>query len=352
MTAKGILRLAVLVVIAFALGFWAWREEDATPPHEPGHVTEGRIGVMGTRFDVEVDAADDEIGRAACAAAWDRIEELERAMSTWIEDSNLSRVNREAADHPVEVDPDTFEVLVRAREVWGLSGGAFDPTVGPLIELWRPLSELPAPPTDAEIAAALALVGYEKVALDEDARTVRFAKPGMRLDVGGIAKGYAADQAARAALAAGATAVRINAGGDLTAVGAPRWSPEGFEVEIRDPEGGPEAILAGSEFLLLDRAAATSGNYERFTRIGAERFSHIVDPRTGRPVPNAIAQVTVIADDGTAADAFATALTVLGREAGKRLAESLPGIEALYVCRGEAGRWERDGTSGFPGAGR
>lgn len=352
MTARAVLRFAVLAVIAFALGFWAWREGDAPPPREPGHVVEGRIGVMGTRFDVEVDAPDDETGAAACRAAWDRIDGLEQAMSTWIEDSNLSRVNREAADRPVPVDEDTFAVLVRARELWRETGGAFDPTVGPLIALWRPLSELPAPPTDEEIAAALARVGYEDVELDPKNRTVRFARPGMRLDVGGIAKGYAADMAARAALGAGATAARINAGGDLTAVGSPRFSPGGFEVEIRDPAGGPEAILGGSAFLLLDRAAATSGNYERFTRIGDERFSHIVDPRTGRPVPDAVAQVTVIAKDGTTADALATALTVLGRVAGKALAERLPDVEALYVSRGADGRYERDGTSGFPGGGK
>jgi thiamine biosynthesis lipoprotein len=303
---------------------------------------------MGTRFVVEVFAKDHDTVCAAEEAAWRRIWTLEQCLSTWIPESEMSGVNRRAAEEPVPVGAPVVRVLMAADQAWVESGGAFDPTVGPLIALWKPLATLEKPPSDEEIEAARALVGYQAVHLERG--TVVFEKPGMSLDVGGIAKGFAADEACRAALEAGAIACRVNAGGDMVARGEHPADPEGFEVEIRDPKGRSSESLSDSGFRVAEGAVATSGNYERYTEIDGKRYSHIVDPRTGRPVPDAVVQVTVIALDGARADALATAFTVLGVEAGLALAERLDGVEALFLVRDGDG-FRRVRTSGFPGGG-
>jgi thiamine biosynthesis lipoprotein len=360
------LRLFVLAVAIVGLTLFLTRE-DLGPDREEGErkepystgtvwaeaqgdvfqVVDTRLAVMGTRFGVEVAAPDEGTGREACRVAYRRIAELEKAMSTWISDSLLSRVNREAAGRPVEVDAATFEVLRRAREYHRVSGGTFDPSIGPLLRVWVPLARLEAEPTDEEIAVARALVGFDRVSLDPETRTVRFAEEGMAIDVGAIAKGYAADEAARVAREAGALACRVTAGGDMVASGAPAWSSDGFEVEIRDPAGGESDFLAGRAFHAKDCGVATSGNYERYTEVGGKRYSHILDPRTGRPVPDAVVQVTVIARDGTEADALATALTVLGPVEGLQLVEGRPGVEALFIVR-EGEGFEEIASAGFP----
>jgi len=363
MSRTAALRLGLLALIAGSIAFFYFRErpaeDDGAEPYPVYSVTATRSGsafrvvdrrepVMGTRFLVEVAAPDEATGRAACRAAYRKIRALESSMSTWIETSALSKLNREAGGDPIRVDPDTLSVLRRARDFWSLSGGAFDPTIGPLLAVWKPLATLEALPTAEAVDSARALVGYDGVEIDATAGTVRLARKGMSIDVGGIAKGYAADMAAREALRAGATACRVNAGGDLVALGAPPWNPEGFPVDVRDPDGGDADSLPGRSFHLIDRGVATSGNYARYTTVVGKRYSHILDPRTGRPVDDAVLQVTVIGTSGTEADALATALAVLGVEEGLRLAEGLPEVEALYLFR-EDGEIRDAKTSGFPG---
>jgi thiamine biosynthesis lipoprotein len=351
-----------LLLVAAALTVYAFRTgrrtETAAEPYPAGtvraetieggaRVVDSRTGVMGTRFSVEAIAPDEATGREACRAAFRRIADLEAAMSTWRPDSVLSRVNREAADHPVEVDPDTFAVLTVAREICLASDRTFDPSVGPLLRVWKPLATLSTLPSDAEVAAARALVGYDGVLLDPKGLTVRFDRAGMSLDVGGIAKGYAADAAMAAALAVGATACRVNAGGDMVAGGRDHV----FEVEVRDPAGGEADALPGRGFTIETGGVATSGNYERYTEIAGKRYSHILDPRTGRPVTDAVAQVTVVAPSGILADAYATALVVLGPVEGKALAERTAGTEALFLVP-EGGGYRQVATDGFPGEDR
>lgn len=355
-----VIALAVIGLVAKAITDW---NRPVPEPWESAYTSGGwqyeegkhgsrlvaiREGVMGTRFVVEVFAKDHDTVYAAEEAAWRRIWALEQRLSTWIPESVMSRVNRRAAVEPVPVGEPTVRVLMAADEAWVESGGAFDPTVGPLIKLWKPLATLDKPPSDEEIEAARALVGCQAVRLEN--ATVAFEKPGMSLDVGGIAKGYAADEACRAALTAGAVACRVNAGGDMVARGKHPENPRGFEVEIRDPKGRSSESLSGSGFHIREGAVATSGNYERYTEIDGKRYSHIVDPRTGRPVPDAVVQVTVIALDGARADALATAFTVLGVETGLALAERLDGVEALFLVRDGDG-FRRVRTTGFPGGG-
>ncbi len=362
-------RVIVILVLCAALGFALLGDGGAPPPeappgfgYPPGRITVEPAGrdvrlihvreaVMGTEYAVEVYAPDEETARLADAAAWHVVARLEQTLSTWIPSSPLSRLNREAARRPFPVDPATFDLLRLARRMHRVSGGAFDPTVGPLLRLWKPLARLPEPPAPAAVERARDLVGFAGVLLDPETRTVRFRKPGMSLDLGGIAKGYAGDLAARAAEAAGARACRVNAGGDVVVSGPPPSDPRGFEVEIRDPRGSRLDALPGRAFRLARGAVATSGNYERYTEVAGRRYSHILDPRTGWPVESPVVQVTVIAQTGAEADALATALAVLGERDGLRLAERLPGVEALFLVR-EDGGLRPAATSGFPGSGR
>jgi len=346
---KTILRVFVLLLIAFGLArFFLAGDSTSGRPWEKKYgprscrsdirpdgtrVVESYEGVMGTLFVVEYEAPDAETADRAGRALWQRVWDLEQTLSTWIPASLLSRVNRDAARGPVRVDRDTMRVLRTAESVWKRSDGAFDPTVGPLLAVWKPLATLSQMPHDDAIARARDLVGFGKVVLLAEPPSVQFTEEGVSLDVGGVAKGYAAEAAARAAIEAGATACRVNAGGDVFAAGAPRDSPAGFPVMIRDPDAAPDRTLPGLEFPLLDRAVATSGNYERYTEIAGKRYSHILDPRTGRPVSDAVVQVTVIAGEGAQADALATALTVLGVERGLDLVRGLRHVEALFLYR-------------------
>ncbi len=311
-------------------------------------VVDLRPEVMGTLFGIEAWAATEAVARRACAAAYERIAGLEALHSAWRGDSFLSRLNREAGRGEVALDPDTAFLLRESRKYWTLSEGAFDPSIAPLQRLWKPQRAIPAIPTEEEIAAILPLVGFDKVLLSPAGDRVRFAREGVAIDLGAIAKGYAADEAARAARTAGAIACRVNAGGNMMFVGAPPDAPEGFPVEIRDPRRGATDVLPGRSFRLRDRGIATSGNYERYTEAGGRRFSHILDPRTGWPITDAVVQVTVIAPDGTSADALSTSLAVLGPVKGLALAESLPDVEAFFVLPDGA----MAATTGFPGGGR
>jgi thiamine biosynthesis lipoprotein len=357
---KAILRVLFLLLIALGLakviltgdsgrpweGKYVPRSARVTEWEDGVRVVRAYEGVMGTVFVAELEAPDRATAERAERALWRRIWDLERKLSTWIPTSQLSRVNRDAAGEPVRVDADVMSVLETAGSTWSASNGAFDPTVGPLLRVWKPLAVLKELPAPEEVAAAKALVGFGQVRLLTKERAVSFLRPGITLDVGGIGKGYAAEQAVRAALDAGAVACRVNAGGDMFAGGAPRGSPKGHPVTIRDPDGPPDATLPGISFPVLNAGVATSGNYERYTEIAGKRYSHILDPRTGRPVPDAVVQVTVVSNDGAEADALATALTVLGVDRGLALLRGYKYAYALFITR-EDGKLVLHPSPGF-----
>lgn len=367
MNGRSLLSLFLLLGISFSLAWYLIRRErgslDTAETHESSgmviekrgacwRAVDTRSGVMGSRFSIEVAAPDADIARSACAAGYARIQEIESRLSTWRPDSTLSRLNEAAHLRPFLVDDDTISVLIHAEEWFTMTGGAFDPTVGPIIELWRQSVAKADLPDEAVIDAALNCVGMKHVTLDAVAPAVSFKRPGVALDLGGIAKGYAAKAAVGAALDAGASACRVNAGGDHVAFGRPPWQPLGFPVTIRDPRGGPTDTLDGLSFFLdFEQSVATSGNYERFTEVDGRRYSHIIDPATGWPVENPVVQVTVVAVDGAEADALATAFTVLGVTKGMELARELPAVEALFIVARD-GVLERIATDGFPGAHR
>ncbi|MFH1143638.1 MAG: FAD:protein FMN transferase [Candidatus Eisenbacteria bacterium] len=336
---------------------------DAGAPHLAKYVASR--DVMSTIATITAIAPDPATASAAMDAAFAALDSVEAHMSAFREESDLGRVNRDAARGPVQVSPETFAVLSEALRFSRLTGGAFDVTVGPLLELWRTCAREDRWPTAEQLDAVRSRVGSERVILDADRRTVAFPVAGMRIDLGAIAKGYAVDRAVAALRAQKIAAGIVEVGGDLVCFGAIPGNLIGEEAEREiesmrtsravvagDPEPWPLGIQSpfGEELLAKVRVreggVATSGHYRRFTTIAGQRISHIVDPRTGWPVGNP-ASVTVIATDGLTSDALATGITVLGLEAGLALADSLPGVEA-FIIAGQADAPVMKATAGFP----
>ncbi len=295
---------------------------------------------MGTRFRLVLWAPSAADAEAGAEAAFVRLRELDRALSDYDPASELSRLSAASAagpTAPVPLGADLARVLAAAQRWSERTGGAFDVTVGPYVRLWRRAARQGELPSAARLAQAARAVGWTKLALDEDARTARLLAAGMRLDLGGIAKGYALDEMLAVLRARGIERALVDGGGDV-AVGAPPPGALGWRVATAPgADGASEAVLA-----LAHAAVATSGDRFRFVELGGARYSHVVDPRTGLGVTGGGA-ASVVAADGTSADALASALCVLDAEAGLALVETLPGVEALVLDRSGA----RRASSGF-----
>lgn len=268
--------------------------------------------VMGMPARIVFFAADEQSANTAANEAFNRLRELDEALSDWKSDSELMRLSAQAGGPPVKVGGDLFAVLKASARFHDLSDGAFDPTVGPIVRLWRTARERHEMPDVDALVEALDRVGWSHVQLDETKRTVSLARPNMQLDLGGIGKGYAGDAVAALLREKGIESFLLDLGGDLI-LGDPPPDELGWKVRLETT----------GELLTLSRMAiATSGDTEQFVEIDGKRFSHLVNPRTGLGLTHRL-QVTVLAPDGTSADALASAVSVLGRERGAALLDSL-----------------------------
>ena len=309
-------------------------------------VDSGHRPVMGTFARVVSVAADSRTAKKAIEAAFEQLHSVELLMSTYRDDSETGKINHSAAKEPVRVSKSTFEVLQKALEFSKLSDGAFDITVGALSDLWRSAAEANSVPSDAELDEARSVVGYEKLILDGNDMSVRFAVDGMKLDAGGIAKGYAIDRAVEAMQRCGAIGGMVDVGGDIRCFGAPPRGKKRWLIGVQDPSETETVINTGRYLLVLkltDAAVATSGHYRRFTLIKGKKYSHIIDTETGSG-SDGLASVTIISKNATEADALATAVSVMGREKGLALIETIPQTEAILIS--SAPNFERIQTSG------
>jgi thiamine biosynthesis lipoprotein len=273
-----------------------------------------------------------KVSKVAALAAWQlalsEFTRLESLMTTWRPDSEVSRINAQAGKAPVAVSPETYAVIEQSIEMAKMSEGTFDITFETLHGLWRFDEDLdPNPPKDSELKAKLKMMGYRHVKLDPKARTVFLDRPGVKIGLGGIAKGYAVDQAVTLLEKAGLTSFFVQAGGDLYARGK---KPDGAEwsAGIRDPRGGVDKYFA--LLPLLDHSFSTAGDYERSYFVGERRYHHIIDPRTGYPA-TASRSVTIWAKSALLADAVDDAVFILGPEKGLALVEKLDGVGAVIV---------------------
>jgi thiamine biosynthesis lipoprotein len=282
---------------------------------------------MGTQFKIICYARDERSASSACQAAFARVAQLNSLLSDYDPQSELNRLcDTGGTGRWVVVSPELWRVLQHAQQLSERSEGAFDITVGPLVRLWKRALRTRQLPDAQRLAEAQAAVGYRHVQLDARHRAVRLGQRQMQLDLGGIAKGYAADEALRVLQRHGITAALVDAGGDLVAGDAPPGS-EGWRIGIAPlHEGGPPSRV----LLLARRAAATSGDAWQHVVIDGRRYSHIVDPRTGLGLTDH-SSVTVTAADGMTADALATAVSVLGPQRGLQLVDQTCGAAALVV---------------------
>jgi thiamine biosynthesis lipoprotein len=283
----------------------------------------GEEAIMGTRIWVELWADDQQDGAAAVSAVMDEMHHINHLMSPFRPDSELSRVNELAAQMPVAVGAELFRVIERSLEFSRLTDGVFDVTFSSVGHLYDYRNGVH--PTDEQIKVALQGVNYRQVALDHAAQTVRFERPGMRIDLGGIAKGYAVEKSVAMLRRRGIRHAIVTAGGDSRVLGDHRGRP--WMVGIRDPRDRQREVAM---LPLTDTAISTSGDYERYFEHDGVRHHHILDPKTGKS-PGEIHSVTIIGPDGMTTEGISTSVFVMGVRRGIALVNALPGIAAVIV---------------------
>lgn len=300
-----------------------------TEPADDLHRYEFKHPAMGTLYSITLFANSEDSARDAAAAAFKRIDALEDVMSDYQADSELMQLCDQPPGKPVPVSADLFDVMLRAQQIAKQSHGAFDVTVGPYVRLWRFARKRKVLASAEEMKQASAAVGYKNLRLRAKSRTVTLLVPNMRLDLGGIAKGYAADQALAVLRSQGLDRALVAASGDI-ALGNPPPGQSGWKIAISGLDGSTNA--QPGRLVLSNCGISTSGDTEQSIEIAGVRYSHILDPRTGLGLTNRI-QATVVAPNTTRSDALATTVCVLGRKKGAALAESLPGTSTFILVK-------------------
>ncbi len=328
---------ACLLCVFLLLSSLAWSQPEVF------HLREQR---MGAAFIYSVVAQDSVTAHQINSLADAEVLRIEQLISSWIPGSQTTWINQAAGKEPVHVDQAMYQLISRCLRISTLTGGAFDPTYAGMLPLWRFDGTMQQLPDSQLVAATARLVDYRKILLNPADQTVFLADSGMKIGFGGIGKGYAADRAKTIMQDLGALSGVVNAGGDLVCWGT---GPDGtpWQISIADPVH-PDRIIA--TIPVKDMAVVTSGNYERYADIDGQRYSHILDPRTGWPLQG-LKSVTVFAPIGEFADGLATALFVLREEQGMNLVEDLQGVECLMITEdlrilSSSGLRMNPGTSG------
>jgi FAD:protein FMN transferase len=287
---------------------------------------------MGTLFRIKLYAPDEASAQRAFAAAFERIDQLDKLLSDYRPESELSRITEEAVGHPVRVSEDLFRVAYASQQLSNATGGAFDLTIGPLTHLWRQARQDQTLPQPEAVRSARARCDYRRFHVDSAKQTIEFDSPQMLLDAGGIAKGYAADEALTVLSNLGLHSALVAASGDLAFGDAPPGQA-GWKIGV---DSFDRADSPFTRVLLLSNAAvSTSGSSEQHLNSGGKTYSHIIDPKTGMGLQSDLT-VTVISRRGITADAAATAISVLGCEKGLAYAAGQPDM-AVFILSKSAG---------------
>lgn len=270
----------------------------------------------------------DKGSTAAYRELFARLREIDQRMSVHIEGSDVDRINQNAGIAPVTVHQDVMDVLLKAREYVAHTDGAFDPTIGPLVELWGIGTDSAQLPDPAYIQGLLPLVDWQMVQLDADRNTVFMQKPGMMLDLGAIAKGYAADELAVIIKRRNIPRAIIDLGGNILAYGSKEGN-KAWRIGIQNPTNQRGEYMAVLD--VRNKTVVTSGVYERFFVENGQRYHHILSVQDGYPVENGILSVSIVADASTDADALSTGVFAMGYEKGRQLVEALSGVDAVWI---------------------
>jgi thiamine biosynthesis lipoprotein len=300
-----------------------------------GDTTRAYRYLMGTSVEVEAFGGDSETRRAGIEEAFAAIVEIDRLMSNYREDSELTAINRLAAHEAVRISDPMLAVLQAAARVSRASGGAFDVTVGPLVRLWGFHDKQPHVPSAAELTAVRPLVDYRKLLIDPAAHTVRFAARGIEIDLGGIAKGFAVEVAANVLRRRGLGGF-IDAGGNQYLLGTPPGKRQ-WSVGVKNPDA-LDRLLGVIE--TAEGSVSTSADYANFLSANGRTYGHLLDPHTLQPSTAALS-VTILSRDATLADAMSKAAFVLGPEAGLAVIDAMPGVAGVIAFR------RRDGSIGL-----
>ncbi len=308
--------IAGAAAILFLLGLWYVKKDTVT-------VSDSRL-TLGTVVEITLIGKDREALDDALAAAFARITQIEKVTDRFTADSEISAINRRKGELTIPVSADMLRMLAISRKVSDITGGAFDVTVAPLVDVWGfdVGGRLPKP---EEIERERARVDYHRVVIDEDSSTITLADSSVRLDLGGIAQGYAAGEVEKIIRDRGISGGVVNISGDIIVIGDKMGKP--WRIGVQDPR---DTNKLAAVINAKDIAIVTSGDYERCFFVDGVRYHHILDPKTGYPA-HGCASVTVVTRDVTLADALSTAIFVLGPDAGVKLAETLPGVEVLVV---------------------
>ncbi len=290
-----------------------------------GNRTQTRF-IMDTQVDLVFYGLTARQAGAIAEEVFTEMQRLENILSKYIPGSDVNRINAAAGQTPVKVQPETITIMQKALEIAGLSGGSFDPSVASLLELWGWDAGDPVVPTRQDLDAILPLVDYRRIEIDVERSTIFLPLPAMKIDLGGIAKGFIVDRGQALAKELSCPASYINAGGDIK-INGKKPNGENWKIAIQDPCDPREwaAIIS-----LQEGGIATSGDYQRFFEEDGVTYHHILDPHEGTPA-SGVRSVTVVAPDALTADALATAVFVLGREEGLQLLENLAGIEGAII---------------------
>ena len=280
---------------------------------------------MGTRFEITL-VSTQEVANQYLNAAQGEIERIERLISSWDANSQTAEINRQSGIKPVKVAKELYELIARSIEISKITQGAFDISYAALDPVWFFDGRMKAVPSESERLKSVQNIGFKDLVLNAKEQTVYLPKKGMKIGFGAIGKGFAADATKKLMKSLGVSSGIINASGDLTSWGK---KPDGtdWQVGISNPEN-PAKVF--SWFPVRDAAVATSGNYEKYVTLEGKQYSHIMDPRTGMPV-SGIKSVTVFAPNAELADAFATAVFIMGIDTGIDTISQLPGMSCIIV---------------------
>lgn len=274
--------------------------------------------LMGTIVEIKV-IVDEDLTRPEAErrieTALEEVRRVENIFSVFDEDSEVAKINRLKKGEALKISMEALGLIDKAIGLCNTTNGAFDITVKPLVDIWAEAKKTGKVPSAEARQAAMEKTGFRDIILDKAAGTIGFAKDGMAIDLGGIAKGYAADRAVTVLKENGIRNAIVNCGGDMYCLGK-RSKREQWKVGIRHPRDKENIAL---ELRLEDKAVDTSGDYEKYFMIDGKRYSHIIDPRSGYPISGNVVSASVVADDSVTADAFATAVCVLGRDELKSL---------------------------------
>jgi len=284
------------------------------------------LKLMGSRFDITVVANDSTQANKHIDTAVAEILRIEKLISSWDADSQTSEINRNAGIKPVKVDAELFNLIERAIGISKLTDGAFDISYASMDNIWKFDGSMTTMPSEKEITASVEKVGYQNIILDKKKITIYLKLKGMKIGFGAIGKGYAADKAKTLLMSKGVTSGIINASGDMNTWGQ-QTNGEDWKVAITNPMDKHKVFAL---LPITNGAVVTSGNYEKYVNFNGKRYTHIIDPRTGYP-SSGIISVTVFAPKAELADALATSVFVMGKEAGLDRINQLPKIECIII---------------------